>query len=110
MGVCASSRGEEAGAALCQRAGSNSPITGHTCTHQPEWCSGKACLRNGSKGCTEGGRAGNKKSENKQRQHQGQDEDEEENKDEVPHGGADSHTAACGEGCGRVGGYFLKET
>lgn len=43
---------EESGIALCQRAGSNGPITGHRCTHQPNWCthqpnwcSGKANLR-----------------------------------------------------------------
>lgn len=61
-----------------------------------------------SKCCTEGGRAGNKKSDNKQREHQGQ-EQEEKSKDEVFHGGADSHTAACGEDYGRAGGCFLKE-
>lgn len=35
---------EEAGVALSQRAGCNSPITGHRYTHQPNLCSGKAYL------------------------------------------------------------------
>lgn len=47
----------------------------------------------GSKGCTEGARAVDKKNDNKQREHQGQ-EKEEKNKDEVLHVGADSHVAA----------------
>lgn len=62
----------------------------------------------GSKRGTEGGRAGNKKSDNKQGEHQGQEE-EEKKKEEVLHGGADSHTAACGEDCGRAGVCLLKE-
>lgn len=97
---------EEAGVALCQRADCNSPITGHRYTHQPNLCSGKAFLGTASAAQRKGGHR-TKRVFNKQREHQCQEE--EKNKDEVLHGGGDSHTVACGEDYGNTGGCFLKE-